>query len=98
MIEGSSDKSRLRKENMRIHLKYKLGVEKQLVCNLYSVDNLNIKWTCETMKCEHCDMGKMRKKNVSKKTLSYVDRSWNVLYGYDLNKKNSSARRARFWA
>ena len=58
---------------------------------------LKLNATGEMSKCEHCDIGKMRKKNINKKPLTRADTPGNRVYMDIGSIKYRSAGGSKFW-
>ena len=62
-----------------------------------TASKLNLKSKGEMSKCEHCDIAKMRKKNISKATLNRADRPGDRVYMDIRSIKYPSAGGSKFW-
>ena len=59
---------------------------------------LNLKPTGKMMRCVHCDVGKMKKKNISKQQLDRAEKPGDRLFMDISSIKYASAGGAKFWA
>ena len=62
-----------------------------------TASKLNLKVKGEMSKCEHCDIAKMRKKNISKTTLNRADKPGDRVYMDISSIKYPSAGGSKFW-
>ena len=59
---------------------------------------LNIKSTRKMMRCGHCDVEKMKQKNISKQQLERADEKGDMLFMDISSIKYASAGGAKYWA